>query len=166
MLKSIFVLLLSFSSGLLFSQTFIQFEKSGSLKTERFFQGDLLLFQLEGEEGWFEETIEEIYVEDDLILFTNRIVPISKISAIRDVDRFPFLKGLGNKLIVFAGVFFTYSLLATLSGWNLSVDTAIIGGSALVVGLILKWLFKHKTWRIKGRKRLRAITLDIATDPA
>ena len=157
----VFVLLLFLgSSTLLSAQLFIQIEKRGSLKTERFYKGDLLLFQLEGEDGWFEETIEDIYVEENLVLFTNRIVPLDKIKAIRDINRYEFLKNLGNRLIVFSGVFFTYSLLATLAGWTLSIDTGIIGGSALVVGLVFKWLFKHKTWRIKGRKRLRALSLN------
>ena len=76
----VFVLLLFLgSSTLLSAQLFIQIEKRGSLKTERFYKGDLLLFQLEGEDGWFEETIEDIYVEENLVLFTNRIVPLDKI---------------------------------------------------------------------------------------
>ncbi len=148
------------------AQTFLQLEKSGSHKTVRFYEGDLLLFQIAEEEDWYEETIEKIYIQDGIVHFTNRIVAIDNIVAIRDFDRFRFFKGLGTKLLIFSGSYLGLSALATLADWPLTIDTAIISGSALTLGLLFKWIFKKKTWRIKGKRRLRALSLDFAAiDP-
>lgn len=143
------------------AQTFLQLEKSGSFKVERFYEGAELIFQLEGDEQWYEETIEEIFVEDNLIHFSNRVVSVSKIIAIRDFERTKFFRSMGNKLLIFAGTYAVFSVLATLVGWEINTDTAIIGGSAVGLGLLFKWIFKHKTWKIKGRKRLRVLSLDL-----
>ena len=160
MTRLLLALFLSISFLSAHAQTFLQLEKSGSHKTERFYEGELLLFQLEGETDWYEESIEKIYVDDGIVHFTHRIVSIDKIVAIRDYNRYRFFKGFGNKLIIFAGSYLGLSLLATLAGWELTTDTAIIGGSAVTLGLLFKWIFKKKTWRIKGKRRLRALSLD------
>lgn len=158
LLIAVFLLVCSFS----IAQTFLQIEKKGSFKTERYYVGDLIHFQLEGEDYWYEESIEEIFLAEGVIHFTNRVIPINKISAIRDYDYYYGMKSLGNKLVIFAGSFTALSLLATLADWELSIDTAIIGGSAVVLGLLFKWIFKHKTWKVKGKTRLRLLSLDMA----
>lgn len=160
MMRLLFGLFLTFSFSVTQAQIFLQLEKTGSRKTVRFYEGDLLLFQLEGESDWYEESIEKIYVDDGIVQFTNRLVSVDKISAIRDYERYRFFKGLGNKLVIFSATYLGLSLLATLVGWELTEDTAIIGGSAITLGLLMKWIFKKKTWRIKGKRRLRALSLD------
>jgi len=165
MTRLLLAFFLSISFLVLPAQTFLQLEKSGSLKTERFYEGQILLFQLENDDNWYEETIEKIYVEDGIVHFTHRIISVDKITTIRDYNRFRFFKGLGNKLVIFAGGYLGLSLLATLADWPLTIDTAIIGGSAITLGLLLKWIFKKKTWRIKGKRRLRALSLDFGKTP-
>jgi len=56
----------------------LQIEKVGTLKTQRFYIGDKVVFQLVGETEnyWYRENIEDILVDAKSVLFTNRVIKI------------------------------------------------------------------------------------------
>ena len=142
------------------SQSFLQLEKKGSLKTDRYFEGEELVFQLKGDEDWYREQIMEIIVEDKLVLFENRVVPVSKISKIRNFEKGDFWRGLGNKLMAFGGAFLGFSLLGTLVDWELRADTFYISGGSAAAGGLLRLIFNQRTYKLGKKRWLRPLNLE------
>lgn len=154
-----FILFISLAV-MLNAQTFIQLEKRGSLKNKRYYEGEILHFQLENDKTWYAEEMRNIMVEDQLILFENRIVSIDKITKIRDGAKGQFMRGLGNKIMLFGASFLGISLVSTLADWELQNDTYIISGSALATGGALRLLFNNRSYKMGKQRWLRAVSLD------
>jgi len=141
----------------------LQIEKVGTLKTQRFYIGDEVVFQLVGEtEGyWYREKIEDILVDAKSVLFTHRLIKIGDIAKIRTFKNRGWSKGLSNNAFVAAGGFVGFSLIASaLTEFMLSPASAIIPGAAVVGGLIIRLIFRRKTHRMGKRKRLRVLDLN------
>jgi len=152
-----FVVFLSLS---LSAQNFLQLEKRGSFKTERYYEGELLIFQIENDKDWYVEEIVEIMIEEKLVLFENRVLPISKISKIRNTEKGQFWRSLGNKLMVFGVSYLGFSMLGTLVDWELRADTFVYSGSAVAVGGIMRLLSNTKIYRLGNNRWLRPMNLD------
>jgi len=151
------VLFLGFSN-FLFGQKFLQIEKYGSLKVKKFYIGDDLNYRLKGDKTWYTGTIQDLLVDDNIILFGNRYVKMEDIRTIR--KRLRWSRNVGNQLYLFAGSWLFFSGSAALVGWwELRWDTAIVAGSALVTGFILKNAFKYKKYKIGKRRRLRMLDI-------
>ena len=74
--------LLCFTSNS-FGQKVLQMEKRGKAKTKKFYIGDELTYQLEGDKEWYTEVIQDILVEQNSILFPSRIISIDQIRKIK-----------------------------------------------------------------------------------
>ncbi|NNE28324.1 MAG: hypothetical protein HKN16_01720 [Saprospiraceae bacterium] len=160
---TLLVLICSFSAD---AQSFLQLEKRGTLKTDRYYEGEDLIFRLHGDETWYQEQILEIMIEDELVLFENRVVPISKIRQIRNFQKGDFWRGLGNKLMAFGGAFLGFSLLGTLVDWELKADTFYISGGAAAAGGLLRLIFNHRTYKLGKKRWLRPMNLEFSKSKA
>lgn len=159
--RSALVLFL-FTFGLsspLIAQKFFQMEKIGSLKVKKYYVGDQLTFQIkEYPNVWLTESIEDIYQEENMILFSDRAVKLDEIVKIRRKKKWS--KGIGNNLYRFGIAWAGFSLLGTLGGVPLTWAAAIVPASSFVAGFLIKNLFKHRTYRIGKKRRLRILDLD------
>ncbi len=152
-----------FITNSLFSQKLLQIEKVGTLKTQRYYIGDEVVFQLKGETEnyWYKERIEDVLVDAKSILFTNRVIKIDDIAKIRTFKNRGWSKGLSNNAFVASGSFVGMSLFAAaLTEFMLSPATVILPGSAIVAGLIIRFIFRRKTYKMGKRRRLRVLDLN------
>ena len=65
------------------AQKVLQIEKYGRAKTEKFYIGDPITYQLRGEDVWHTLYIEDLLVEEGYIMFEDRFVALDSISAFR-----------------------------------------------------------------------------------
>lgn len=160
LLTAFFVFL---ASNFITAQKLLQIEKAGTLKTQRYYIGDEVIFQLSGEleNHWFKERIVDIMVDSKSILFTNRLVKISDITKIRSFKNQGWSRGLSNNAFVAAGSFTGLSLIAAaFTEFMLSPATIIIPGTTIVAALIVRFIFRRKTYRIGKKRRLRVLDLN------
>ena len=144
------------------AQKLLQIEKRNSLKTQRYYIGDELIFQLEGDdEYWYKERIQDVLVDANSILFPSRVINISKITRIRSFKNQAWSRGISNNAFIASGGFVGLSLIgAAATEFMLSAASVIIPGSAVVVGLAIRLIFKRKTYRIGKKRRLRVLDLN------
>lgn len=151
--------LLFFSIGLP-AQKFMQIEKYGSLKVKKYYIGDNLTYQLKGDKTWYAGRIQDLLVDDELIVFANRFIKMDDIRNIR--TRREWTQKVGTQLYWFSASWLFFSGTAALVNiWTLRWDTAIIAGSAIIVGWVLKKFFKYKKYKIGKRRRLRMLDLNM-----
>ena len=159
----LFLAFFLFSNQILYAQKLLQIEKVGSHKTQRYYIGDEVIFQLEGEDDdfWYRERIVDILVDAKSVLFTNRVIKISSITKIRSFKDRGWSKSLSNRAFFASGVFVAFSLIGSATTeFMLNRASAIIPGAAIVVGLAIRFIFRRKTYKFGKRKRLRFLDLN------
>jgi len=144
-----------------YSQKFLQIEKYGKTKVTKFYIGDELTYQIKGDKKtWYKGTITDLIIDENLIVFENRAVKMKDITAIRTFIHAGLSRSLSFQLYAFVGGFGLFSLLATAVGWwQISTFTIIVVGSAFLAGLLLRHIFKWKTYKLGKRKWLRMLDL-------
>ena len=141
------------------AQKAIQLEKRGSLKTEKYFMGNYLIYKLKSDKKiWLEEYMRDISIEDGFIFFEHRTVHIDSIHAIQIRNARQGIKTIAGALTGFSYVWNFWTLVSFAYGEPLRLGTSIVGLGSFVVGQGLRLAF-FKTHKIKGRKRLRLIDL-------
>lgn len=151
---------LFFLCSYVFGQTFVQLERSGSLKVKRYYIGDELTFQLNGENYWYVETIQDILLKDNLILFSNRGVKPEEITAIKSFKNRRWSNAWGINLYVFGLGWGGFSLLGPLAGIPLSNLAWAVPVVAWTTGFLIQKIFKSKKLKIGTKRRLRLMSLD------
>ena len=120
-MRLIILLLFIGTSWNSFGQKFLQIEKYGKTKVEKFYIGDELTYQLNGDKKtWYNGTINDLLVDDNIIVFENRAINMKDISAIRTFKHAELSRSLSLQLIAFGIGFGGISLIATLAGWNVT----------------------------------------------
>ncbi len=141
------------------AQPAVQFERSGTYKTLKFFEGDVMTFKLRSDKRhWFKEAIAQIYVDEGLVQFESRAVFIDSISAIRVGNASGFVRGASAGLVTFSYAWGFWTLVSLAYGDPLAWSTVIIGAGSYLVGKLLKLTF-FRTHKLGDRKRLKLIDL-------
>ena len=165
------ILLCAFVSRLGSAQKFIQLELPGDPIAFKYFEGSSIAYKLaDYPEDFFNKTIQTIDIDNELLVFDDRFIEVSEITHIR---RFrPWAKALGYSLNTFGVVWLGYGALGAAfaeddgfgnEGTRFGWDTAVIGGTALLTGWILrKWLYK-KDYKIGKHARLRMLDITMPT---
>ncbi len=165
-MKYLPLLFVAFFPLSLSGQTFIQMEKYGSLKVKKYYPGDQMTFRIKSlGNSWLTETIEDIRVEENYVVFSNRIVALNDITAIRSYRPSRWSKPWSNRLYMFGISWGGFSLLGTLAGWPLTWAAAIVPATSFAAGLLIRTLFKHKTYKLGKKRWLRALNLNPLPGP-
>lgn len=145
------------------SQLFLQMEKASNAKTKKFRIGDEVTYRLLGEEDWRTAEIVQIVPSDTLVVFNHQYTKIQQIDAFRSYDPQRWSKPLGNNLYLFGAAWSGYSLIASLVDESdpYSWGDFAVTGSAIATGFLVQQLFKHRTYRFNGKRRLRIIDLRV-----
>lgn len=143
----------------LFGQKILQMEKYGKAKTKKYYIGDDLIYRIKGDKDWYEGTINDLLVDDNIILFGNRAVRLEEITAIKSVKMARKSRRLGNQLFIFGGSWVFWSLVGTTVGWELTALTIIVPAVAVGVGFLIKILFKKRIYKLGKKRRLRMLDL-------
>lgn len=142
------------------AQKILQMEKKGSFKTWRYYLGDELTFEMDGQ--WYTRTIRDLNPEKKIIQFEDGFVEMEKIDRIETEGGEAFARGLSASLWVFGAGWILFSLADWAVGGSLTLLSAIVPGTAFSLGGILRLVFKPKKHRLGKRKRLRMLDLTIA----
>lgn len=143
------------------TQVYLQLEKYGTLNTVRFIEGDILTFRLKNDDkGWNERPIASIDVKGNRLIFPDVVVPLDSIDAIR-LDKKAVVSQIIGTALQSGGVstmmFISYD--AVFNDRPIEWKTFVSGAAGVAVGTLLKKMFKHRTFQISERKRLRLIDL-------
>lgn len=148
------------------AQIFLQMEKYGSLNVNKFSVGDELTFLLEGtEENWRTEYIENLIPQDNIIVFTNGLVNVENIIAIRSYKNARRGKSIAYGLYNFGAGWGLFSLIgsAFTDEVSLNFGTAAVVATSALAGFIIQKISKHKTYKMGKRRWLRI--LDMRVEP-
>ena len=162
-MRLIFLLLLISVTSSSFAQKFIQIEMYGKTKVKKIYVGEEMTYQIKGDKKtWYTGTINDLLIDENLIVFENRAVKMKDITAVRTFKNAQLSRSLSLQLFIFAAGFGGFTLLATAVGWWEITPFAIIAvGAAIVGGLLIRHLFKWKTYKIGKRKWLRMLDLNV-----
>ena len=152
----LFLLLAAFG-GDAFSQQFLQLEKRGSFRTYRFYAGDDIAFELDGQ--WYLRTIQELDTDRGLLLVSDGFVDITQIKQIRLLHGSTALS-MSNLVWAFGAGWLLFSAIDGAvtgtyeqRGWTVPPIAAVSGG-------IIR-LFHKPRKRIGERWRLRMLDLTL-----
>jgi hypothetical protein len=146
------------------AQVFLQLEKTGTLKTFRYTEGDLLTFRLKNDDkGWYERTIVSIDAPGNRLVFPDVSLSVDSIEAIRLERKAVGAQILGGALQIggINQILFT-AYYAIFQDRKLDWTSMGFGALNVVVGTVLKRLFRHPVFRVSQRKRLRLIDLNFS----
>lgn len=155
----LFLFFLALAPISLSGQKLLQIEKSGTLKTERFYIGDEVTFQLADDDGWYTRTIQDINVEANMLIFPKGSVNINDIQKVRTFKNRNWSRALNINALYGSASFVVLSLLGTLADVALTMATLTIPASTIIVTSVIRFVFRHKTHRMGKRKRLRVLDL-------
>lgn len=163
------ILLFSLVAGAAFGQKYLQLERLHSAKTRKFQLGDEITFLLNNGQ-WYTRVIDDINYEKQFILFANGHVSVDSIVAFRSFTPAKWSRPLGNQMINFSAVWLIYSLVDQAVE-NDGFETGVVLTVPITssgIGLALKKLFKHRTYRFRRDKhgelkkwRLRTLDLSV-----
>ncbi len=143
------------------AQKLLQLEKYGSLKNVRFYIGEELKFQLRNDDkGWYTRTITDIDVDNGYLIFVNYPLHIDSIAMIQ-LPRTSAMQIVGGALQVGGINSIVFSLGYNPIFRNEPVNWEGVGFGALgiLVGTVIRKLFKTKKFKLGKRKRLRLLDL-------
>jgi hypothetical protein len=162
LIRTCTIVLLLLVSAHLRAQKLLQLEKSGTLKTVRFYIGQDITFQLRNDDkGWLTRTITDIDVDGGHLVFQNHSLHIDSIAVIR-LPRTNAMQIAGVALQVGGVNAIIFSLGYSPIFKNEPVNWGGVGFGALgiAVGTALRQLFKTKKFKPRKRKRLRLLDLN------
>lgn len=152
-------LVMMISSQVTYGQKFIQLELPGDPIALKYYEGMSISYKLSDyPDDWFSNVIREIKVDNEILVFEDGYITMGEITHIRRYR--DWAKAIGYALNTFGVVWLTYGGLAhAFSDFEFGIDTAVIGGSALIGGWILrKWLYK-KDYKLGKHARLRMLDI-------
>ncbi|MEM9820601.1 MAG: hypothetical protein AAF985_05995 [Bacteroidota bacterium] len=143
-------------------QKVLQMEKYGKAKTKKYFIGDVLTYQLEGDDLWYTEVIQDILVEEESLLFPSRLIPIDQIRKIKSFKNRRWSRALGTSLFLFSGGFMGLSLIAAATtSFTLGTNFWLFPAIAVPLGFLVRWIFKSKTYKLGKKRKLRVLDLNV-----
>ncbi|MCB0664483.1 MAG: hypothetical protein KDC80_01615 [Saprospiraceae bacterium] len=159
MIKLITILLFLIGTLHAFGQKAILLERQGSLRTDKFFVGETLVFKLKNDrKHWLEEVILDLDLEEGYVLFEHRTIPLKDIIAIQIRDAGKGTRAISTLLTTFSYSWGFWTLVSLAFGDSLTPVGVGIGLGSFLVGKLLRVTF-FKTHRLKKRKRLRMVDL-------
>lgn len=157
---------------LAFGQKYLQLERLHSTKTFKYQLGDEITFRLNNGQ-WYTRVIEDINYDKQFVLFANGHVAVDSIVAFRSFSSGRWSKSIGNQLFNFAAAWVLYTVIDQAVSddpfQNIPNSAYVIPATSVATGLLVKKIFKHRTYRIRRDKegevtRWRLRTLDLSVE--
>jgi hypothetical protein len=163
-MKYLFILLFGcFLVEKMDAQKYLQIEKRNTTKVRRFMEGDVITYKIKGkEEPWHTDEIQRIVVENGILIMPNGMVKIS------DIDRLRFERywtdAYKKSMYAFGGGWAFWNIVGTiLKEETLEKGDAIVVGSSIASGFLVRKIFKYRIMKMGAKRRLRVIDLDFMT---
>ena len=142
------------------AQKFLQMEKAGSFKVKRYYRGDEVTFKIVDDEEWYTEEILDLLVDDGLVLFSYRAVPVENITHIRSFKMQNWSKPFGRQFYNFGLGWIVFSLGDALFGNPITSAIIYVPLTAGALGLIIQKAFRQRTFKMGKNRRLRLLNLN------
>ncbi|MEO0043695.1 MAG: hypothetical protein RL329_3143 [Bacteroidota bacterium] len=124
--------------------------------------GSEIIFQLAGEKNnWHRDRIEAIDTEKKRIAIATGMVAVADITAIRNLNPYPFWRKIAHGLKVFSLSGFFWSGIGVLNGDAASKGFFIFCGGTWATGWLIGVLVRHKTYQLGKNQRSRLHVLDL-----
>ncbi|MBI1225848.1 MAG: hypothetical protein GC192_11480 [Bacteroidetes bacterium] len=171
MQKTVLILAFFLLASISFGQKLLQLERLNSTKTRKYYPGDEITFQLNNGQ-WYTRVIDDVSYEKQFILFANGHVAVDSIVAFRSFKPARWSRSIGNQLFNFAAAWVLFSVVdqavADDPFQDIPKSAYVIPASSIATGILVKKLFKHRTFRIRRDKsgevtkwRLRTLDLTV-----
>jgi hypothetical protein len=124
--------------------------------------GSEIVFQLVGEKNnWHQDRIESIDTEKKQFGIATGMVAIADITAIRNLNPYPFWRSIGLGLKVFALTGSFWSAIGIAKGDSASKNFLIFSGATGIVGWMMGICVRHKTYYLGKNRRSQLRALDL-----
>jgi len=144
------------------AQVYVQLEKAGTFKTIRYAPGDILTFKLyHDDSGWHDRMIQSIDVPRNRIVFPDVVVPVDSIEMIRMDRKSSAAQIIGGALQV-GGINLMLFVAYDAVFRDMPLDGTALAAGALniVVGTVIRRIFRKKTFRVGPYRRIRLLDLN------
>lgn len=150
------------------AQVYLQMEKRASARTTKFQPGDVLTWRMHGNKSWHQSELIRLIPEDSIVVFADGYVSLGQIAAIRSFAGTRWSKPLAYQLYLFGASWNGYALIAALLDETdpYTRGDLLVTLSASGAGLLIHQLFKHRTFRMGKRWRLRIVDLRVRRSSA
>lgn len=153
------------------AQTIMQMEKYGVAKTKKFYTGYQLSYKLQGENDWYEGTLDQIILDRNIVVFDNRYVKLEGIEAIRTYQNRGWSRVAAINLYTFGLAWTVFSIGSSFVKTTppdlpdpYTWGDAAVTGTSVGVGYLIQQIFKHNTYKMNKKRKLRI--LDMTLVPA
>jgi hypothetical protein len=127
-----------------------------------FQEGSEIIFQIAGEKNnWHQAQIEAIDTEKKQIRIATGVVSIDDITAVRNMNPYPFLRKVSGGLKIFSLSGSFWSLIGIVNGDEPSKNFLIFSGATGIMGWIIGICVRHKTYHLGKNRRSRLLALDL-----
>ena len=145
------------------AQIVLQMEKFGKARTTKFQLDEEITYRLKDDPTWYTGYIDNLNSDQQSIIFHDRFTKIDQIDALRSYHPQSWSKPAAYGLYTFGTSWTLFSALAPIVDKSDSYtwgDAAVLGTS-FATGFLIQQLFKHKTYRMGKKRRLRVVDLRI-----
>jgi len=144
------------------AQKFLQMDMFGKKKAMRFDIGDELMFKVKGDKNFYSVPIRDLNFETGEIILPKGQVLLSDIVEIQVISESISRKILGRKLFVFGASFTGIGIFdAVVYGSTFGPIGITVGVVTLMSGILLRWVFKKRTFKVGKKRQLRIIDLNL-----
>jgi len=142
------------------AQTVLYMELMKEEKPIKYYEGQTLSFKSTAfPDEWQNVMITRIIDEEKIITYDGGLLKLDDITAIRRERSWPLVVGYGLQTFGFSWLVFGGLAHFTTDNFDFGVDTAVIGGTALATGWIVRKFFRYKKYKIGRRVRLKILDL-------
>lgn len=142
------------------AQVILYLEDMKSEKPIKYYEGQMLSFKAAPyPKEWQNIKIGKIFDQEKMITYQGGVLYLKDIIRVRRQRSWAVVTG--TMLQTFGLAWFGFGGIAHFAtdSFEFGVDTALIGGTAIFSGWILKKLFKYKKYRIGKKNRLKILDL-------
>lgn len=142
------------------AQKFIQLELPGDPIAIKYYEGMSISYKhIDYPEEYNDRIIRKIDVDNQMLVFDDGYITMDEITHVRRYR--PWAKAIGYSMITFGTVWLTYGGIAHVAtdDFDFGVDTAIIGGTSLIAGWLVKRYLYTKNYKIGKYARLRMLDI-------
>ncbi len=151
-----FFLFFFFLTTVVDAQVRLSMDKFGKRKSLDFYEGETITVRMKGEKGFHQLYIQKLYPEAKLIQTQLGAIHLDQIERVRIFKTKKLAKALKFKFWIFGTAWGFYSVIGALFlGEPWMWGTLIVVGAAFLLGWLFGFIFKHRTFKIGKKRKLR-----------
>lgn len=150
------------------AQVVLQMEKYGTPKTKKFYTGQKITYLLNGQQEWFDGTIDQLITDRKLVVFDQRYTKLEDITGIRTYQNRGWSRTVAGSLYTFGLAWTGFSLVSSLVKVEppnindpYSWGDAGVAGVSIGLGFLVQRLFRHNTYKLGKKRNLRIVDLTV-----